>query len=211
MTIRPTALIPAVPLAAFAALAFATPAAAQDDAGDSINQLIIYGDDACPPSSGDEIVVCARKPEGDRYRIPRILRQSGDPANESWAERAQSFEMVGDFGVLSCDPSGLGGSFGCTTELIEKAYAERENSSDVRFSQLIAEERAKRLSTIDAEAAAEQERVEQIERESEERLQREREQALPGEGDAEGEALPDVGMIQPGRPVPVEGGIQSVE
>ncbi len=65
--------------------------------------------------------------------------------------------------------------------MIDAAYKDRDEASNVRFSQLIEAARAERLSTIDADAAAEQERVEQIEREYMERLERERQGALPGE------------------------------
>ena len=53
----------------------------------------------------------------------------------------------------------------------------------MRFGRLIEQARAERLSTIDADAAAEQERVEMIEREYMERLERERAGELPGEGE----------------------------
>ena len=93
----------------------------------------------------------------------------------------ERLEMVGAFGTLSCDPAGAGGVLGCTQQMIDAAYADKAEGSNVRFSQLIEAARAERLSTIDADAAAEQERVEQIEREYMERLERERQQALPGE------------------------------
>jgi len=51
----------------------------------------------------------------------------------------------------------------------------------VRFGKLIDKARTERLSTIDTQAAAEQERVEMIEREYMERLERERQAELPGE------------------------------
>ncbi len=142
-------------------------------ANDRVNTLIIYGDDACPQSSPDEITVCARMNESERYRIPERLRQSEDPANESWASRVLAYEAVGDFGPLSCTPIGLGGELGCTAKQIETAYAERAQSSDVRFSQLIDEARQERLSTIDAEAAATQARVEELERQYMERQRQE--------------------------------------
>ena len=74
-------LISAAALSGAGLLAF--PAQAQDQAGDRVNQLVIYGDDACPQSSAEEIVVCARKDEGDRYRIPETLRSGslGDAKN----------------------------------------------------------------------------------------------------------------------------------
>lgn len=159
----------------------AMPAAAQDDAGDRVNQVIIFGDDECPQSTGDTITVCARLDESERYRIPPRLRTSDSPENESWTRRALALEAVGDFGPLSCTPVGAGGDLGCTMEMIEAAYAERANSSDLRFAELIAEERAERLATIDAEAADTQARVEELE---EAELQRRREAqsaAIPGE------------------------------
>ena len=147
----------------------AAPAAAQDEGGDRVNTLIIYGDDECPQSSGDEITVCARMDESERYRIPERLRQSEDPANEAWASRVEAYEAVGDFGPMSCTPIGAGGEFGCTPQMIEAAYAERAQSSDVRFSQLIEEARQERLSTIDEDAAETQARVEELERQYMER------------------------------------------
>jgi hypothetical protein len=174
------------------------PAVAQDDGGDRVNTLIIYGDDECPKSEGDEIVVCARMDEGERYRIPERLRQSDDPANNAWANRVQSFETVGDFGPLSCSPIGTGGELGCTAEMIEAAYAERAQSSNVRFSQLIAEERAERLATIDEEAAATQARVEELERQYDERLRR----AQEGEAETTDPSPPPVGAVDPSRTSP---------
>lgn len=162
--------------AAFAVFA-GQPAAAQDAGSDKVNTLIVYGDDECPQSSADQITVCARMDEGERFRIPQNLRQSDDPANEAWANRVQSFEAVGDFGPLSCSPVGLGGELGCTAEMIEAAYAEKRAGSDVRFAQLIEQARAERLSTIDEEAADTQARVEVLERQYMERIQREEDAA----------------------------------
>lgn len=179
-----------LPALMIAGLAFAAPAAAQDDAGDKVNMVIVYGDDACPQSTAAEIVVCARKDESERYRIPENLRYSDDPANESWTERVERLEMVGEFGTLSCTPVGIGGHTGCTQEMIAKAYADRAEGSNVRFGQLIAEARAERLSTIDEEAAAEQERVEALEREYMERLEAERAAPTPGETAAAPETAP---------------------
>lgn len=173
--------------AALAAGAFVAPASAQEAPEETVNMVIVYGDDACPQSTEDQIVVCARQDESERYRIPEPLRYSEDPANEAWATRVEKLEMIGDFGALSCSPAGAGGFTGCTQEMIRKAYADKAEGSNVRFGQLIAEARAERLSTIDEEAAAEQARVEQIEREYMERLERERAAPTPGE---ETEPLP---------------------
>ena len=152
-----------------APLAFA-PAVAAQDAGEKVNQLIVYGDDPCPASTGSEITVCARKSEGERYRIPAPLRESGDlQKNEAWNNKVLAYETVGAFGTRSCSPVGPGGALGCTEKLINNAYAEKRESTDVRFSELIQAERAKRLATIDQEAADTQGRVEEAEKEYEAR------------------------------------------
>lgn len=149
------------------------PAAAQEEAGDRVNTVIVYGDDECPRSSDTEIVVCARLEEGERYRIPEALRQSSSPQNEPWANKVRAYETVGNFGALSCSPVGAGGELGCTAKMIEAAYQERATSSDVRAGELIAAARAERLETIDAEAAETQARVEVLEREYMERVRAE--------------------------------------
>ncbi len=169
----------ALPLFALAVLG--APAAAQDTGGDKVRMVIVYGEDAVPPPQGDEIVVIARLPENDRYRIPEVLRFSDDPSNMAWARRVERLDMVGAFGSMSCSPAGLGGFTGCTQQLINAAAADRRDGADARFSELIAAARAERLSTIDAEAAETQARVESLEKQYMERLEKERDAALPGE------------------------------
>ena len=185
----------ALPLLALAA--FATPAAAQDSAGDKVRMVIVYGDDTVPPPEGDEIVVVAHLPEADRYRIPEALRFSDDPANMAWARRVEKLEMISAFGTNSCSPAGLGGFTGCTQQLIDAAYADKREGSDPRFAQLIAAARAERLSTIDADAADTQARVESLEKQYMERLEKEREGALPGQPDAAAPATPPAQTPQP--------------
>jgi hypothetical protein len=87
--------------------------------------LIVYGNDPCPTSNGEEIVVCARRPENDRYRIPEELRttEKGAP---TWSERAKSLEYVGASGTNSCTPTGSGGWTGCWRELMRQAREERK-------------------------------------------------------------------------------------
>ena len=102
---------------------------------------------------------------------------------ESLARQVDQIKYVGDFGAMSCSPAGAGGFTGCTQKFVEAWAKDREEADGVRFGQLIEQARQERLSTIDADAAAEQERVEMIEREYMERLERERQAELPGEGD----------------------------
>lgn len=171
-------------LTAIGAAALVSPASAQTpvDTGDeSYNMVIVYGDDACPPSEDGTIVVCARQAESERYRIPEALRYTDGPKSEAWMNRVERLEWVGTSGMMSCSPAGSGGFTGCTQKFIDEAYADRENAPSVRFSEVIAEKRAERLSTIDEEAARTQEEVEAIEREYMERLERERDAPLPGE------------------------------
>ncbi|MCC6941968.1 hypothetical protein [Novosphingobium sp.] len=169
-----------IPAALLAVSAFAVPAHAQDPAltdpaGERVNQIIVYGDDPCPASADGTITVCARKEEEERFRIPKALRDNPNAiANQSWSQRVRAYETVGAFGTNSCSAVGAGGATGCVAKLIDRAYAEKKTSSDVQFGKLIEDERAKRLQTLDADAAAEQARVEQIEKEYEARLKRER-------------------------------------
>ena len=184
-----------IALTALGAAFAAAPLLAQvpvDTGDERYNMVVVYGEDACPPSEGETIVVCARKAEAERYRIPEALRTSGSPANESWASRVESLEMVGASGILSCSPAGAGGVLGCTEQFIDKAYAEKREGADVRFSQIIAEQRAERLSTIDADAERTQRDVEMIEREYMERLARERGEPLPDEAAAQATGEPTI-------------------
>jgi hypothetical protein len=164
MTMKRLALLP---LLAFAAPAFAQDAPAQGAAEPKVNQLIVYGDDECPESTGDEITVCARLDESERYRIPESLRQLDGPQNEAWTNKVKSFETVGAFGPLSCTPVGAGGELGCTAKMIEAAYAEKREIARTRvhMADLVAEARQKRLANLDEEAAATQARVEALEEE----------------------------------------------
>jgi hypothetical protein len=163
-----------------AALAAASPAAAQS-AGERINMVIAYDKDECPTAQPGEVVICEILVEAERYRIPSNLRYSDNPANKSPARMVDEIKYVGDFGAMSCSPAGAGGFTGCTQKFVEAAYKDRAEAENIRFSLLIEQARAERLSTIDANAAAEQERVEMIEREYMERLERERAGELPGE------------------------------
>ena len=133
----------------------ALPAAAQDadtSAAEKINQVIVYGNDKCEASSADEIVVCNRFKEEDRYRVPQIFRGGSvlDPRNQAWANKVVALERVGRFGTDSCSPTGLGGFTGCTQQLVAGAKAERQAANKTDWQAMIADERAKRIAGIDA-------------------------------------------------------------
>ena len=93
------------------------------------SEIIVYGTDPCPRSTDDEVVVCARKPEGERYRIPERLRVSGSrQSRQSWAANARSFETVGATGINSCSAVGPAGHTGCLQQIINQARAEQRDA-----------------------------------------------------------------------------------
>ncbi|HEY0412711.1 MAG TPA: hypothetical protein VGD66_06200 [Allosphingosinicella sp.] len=110
--------------AAAAAALPAAPAAAQTR--ERVTRVVIYGNDPCPVSES-EIVVCARRPDKERYRIPEELRggDPDDPRNQSWAARAESLEYAGRTGIQSCSTVGPGGFTGCWTEIMRAARGDR--------------------------------------------------------------------------------------
>lgn len=147
-----------------AAMAVALPAVAQQDeppapnggaasGGERITQVIVYGEDPCKASSSDEIVVCVRRAEKERYRIPPDLRdETPSPRTESWLSRARSIEYVGRSGSQSCSPSGAMGYTGCFARIAADAKAERKANGSPSWADLVAKERAKRLGTIDKDS-----------------------------------------------------------
>jgi hypothetical protein len=102
------------------------PALAQERA---VSEVVVYGDDPCPRSGANEIVVCSRKPEKERYRIPPKYRPSGTRQQmDSWANRAKAIEYVGRTGTMSCSPVGPSGYTGCLSQEIARAKAEAAES-----------------------------------------------------------------------------------
>lgn len=150
-------------LAAAVAIALAAPAWAQQPAAAprtvasvdnlKVNQLIVYGDQACPPSTEEEIIVCY-KAKDSPYRVPEALRTDDGPASNSWANRATELQYVGRTGIGSCSPTGPGGATGCLLQFINQARAERRGTDPVNWNALIEQARQERLGRIDAEAEA---------------------------------------------------------
>jgi hypothetical protein len=122
---------------------------------EKVKQVFVYGEDPCPPSEGDEIVVCARMPDGDRYRIPKELRTDpNSPAVQSWANRARAIEYVGASGAESCSPTGAMGFTGCFTQIARAAREEREKMLGAgTWADAVAKAREERLGNLDAESA----------------------------------------------------------
>lgn len=89
--------------------------------------IVVYGDDPCPKNEGDEIVVCARRPESERYRIPKPLRQKPAPeGGPGWASQVAQMEQAGRAIIPgSCSVNGSFGFTGCTAAMIRQWFAER--------------------------------------------------------------------------------------
>jgi hypothetical protein len=118
-------------VAGLAAAPLLVPAAHAQAAPNGV--LIIYGEDKCPTNDdGEEIVVCQRLDEADRFRIPQNLRQqSGRPqANESWAVRSADALDAGRMGTGSCSTVGPGGQTGCFVRQATRARAESNARRD---------------------------------------------------------------------------------
>ena len=156
-------------LAIFAAAALAAmlPASAQQPgvavpgapaADPRVNQVIVYGDDACPPSTDEEIVVCVRMRDEERFRIPPNLRENPNaPANQAWLNRAIELSYVGRTGTDSCSTVGGGGFTGCMSQLINQARAERRSAGDVNWTRMVEEARQEREARLRAATQEEEE------------------------------------------------------
>ncbi len=148
---------------ALVAAGLSAPAIAQVGPEDvRVNQLIIYGDDPCPQSTDAEIVICVKRPQADKYRIPENLRDNPNArVNQSWTQRAEELTYMGRTGIGSCSAAGSGGATGCLEQLINQARAERANSDNVNWARLIEQARQERLARIDAEAEAVQREIDE--------------------------------------------------
>ena len=125
----------AAPLAVAALVAglAAAPALAQTAANDRVNEIIVFGNDPCPRSTDDEVVVCKRVGEEERFRIPERLREGGTlQERTAWAKKVRSIERVGRTGPQSCSPVGPAGYTGCMEQMIRDA---REESNEAAQQQ----------------------------------------------------------------------------
>jgi hypothetical protein len=110
----------------FAALLAAAPAPAQEEPPARQAELTVYGDDPCPRSTDEEIVVCHRRPEEERYRIPAPLRRGRQNAEQAWGARVETLDEVSrDSRPNSCSVVGSYGQSGCTQQMIQQWYNAR--------------------------------------------------------------------------------------
>lgn len=113
-------------LAASAAIAgglslLPAPAAAQS----TTSEITVFGNDPCPRSTESTIYVCNRRPENERYRLPKNQQLQGTrQQRQSWANKSQELMSVGNTGPGSCSAVGPGGHTGCLIKEIQQAKRE---------------------------------------------------------------------------------------
>jgi hypothetical protein len=101
-----------------------------DQQRQQVRQVIVYGNDPCPRQSGDDIVVCARRPESERFRVPPTTRDPEAPAARSNLDRDQEAREIGATGIGSCSASGPGGASGCLQQQIDRSRVGRDGKRD---------------------------------------------------------------------------------
>lgn len=127
------ALIAALLLSPGAALAQQSAQDQQASSGQPpkrVRNVTLTGDQKCPESTAEEVVVCGR--EDEPYRIPKALRNDKPiPAqNQSWVNRAATIDQVGRVagGIPdTCSPVGTGGQSGCSLTW-NRQYAEERRA-----------------------------------------------------------------------------------
>jgi len=93
--------------------------------------VTVFGTETCPtPTSPDEIVVCARLPESEIYRIPERLRQVENRQSVFSSNRSL---LLGDGAgaaggsIGSCSAVGAGGMIGCSRKQVDAWADDRTN------------------------------------------------------------------------------------
>lgn len=131
---RRFALFIAVNILAFGPVSAAPEPPETPDTPERFSVLVTFGDDECPaPDSKDEIVVCAQKPESERYRIPKELRKTEDElaVDHSWSSTVALHEDAARAGrPNSCSVNGTNGFTGCQSALLRQWFDERREIDD---------------------------------------------------------------------------------
>jgi len=121
-------LILSLALSGAAATSFAAPAPVL--AQISQDRVIdVYGDEKCPSSNGQQIVVCHRHDLKEKYRIPKDLRDS-EPEPQAAGGNVGAASAVATTGgtgvqVQSCNAIGAGVNAGCTKSQLDKWKAQQ--------------------------------------------------------------------------------------
>lgn len=98
--------------------------------------VTVFGTEPCPkPSSPDEIVVCARLPDSEIYRIPTQLRAANNARVSPF--QANRGLLLGDVSggaggsIGSCSTNGPGGMIGCSQKQVDAWAQDRTNRMGV--------------------------------------------------------------------------------
>lgn len=96
--------------------------------------LTVYGNDSCPQGQSDEIVVCARHPESERYRIPKRLREKSAPLGApGWANQVATMEETQrDILPISGCSVVSSSAAGCLAKALRQWLAERRMAESER-------------------------------------------------------------------------------
>lgn len=94
--------------------------------------VTVFGTEPCPkPTSPDEIVVCARLPDTELYRIPTQLRAANNARVSPF--QANRGLLLGDASggaggsIGSCSTNGPGGFVGCSQQQVDAWAQDRTN------------------------------------------------------------------------------------
>ena len=131
--VKPSLLGGGFGLAILLAVSTSATAAAPEAPGGTTIPIVIYGDDPCPKGEGGAIVVCARRPENERYRLPKRFRgdkAKSSPASTPWTNKVQTLEQASRVGAGlpdTCSAVGSGGQSGCYHQFLQQSRIQREH------------------------------------------------------------------------------------
>lgn len=99
-----------------------------------VRSVTLQGNEPCPPSKGDEVVVCSRLNPDEQFRIPKELRNTAEPAakNQAWTNRVVVADRASraNAGLPdTCSPVGTGGQSGCALA-INNAFAGEKRAAE---------------------------------------------------------------------------------
>ena len=122
-------------LLASIAAPFLIPQAVQAEAvPERYSILITYGEEDCPEAEGDEIVVCANRPEAERYRIPKELRKKREDERAISHSWTSTVELHDEYSRVDrpngCSVVGTNGFTGCQRAMIRRWFAEQREKED---------------------------------------------------------------------------------
>lgn len=119
-------------LAAAAVVAGGFTALPEPAEAQTTSQITVYGNDPCPRSTDSQIYVCNRRPDAERYRLPKNDQLVGTrQQREAWARKSHDLMTAGNTGVGSCSAVGPGGREGCLVQEINQAKKDsQEQQSD---------------------------------------------------------------------------------